>query len=201
MRRMKLPTLFLFPLFVTTFVACSPNQVSGTIQGASMKVHDAIFYTKQIAYSVNGAAKPATGVAVVLSDKENLCASIRAGQVSRDETQIRFLLTAGKGVDGTSDRLNEGSYVPPPSNLTYGLSGNTVLLAAYVKSDDNCAATTILVDNLPSVQVSSFQGGAGGSLVGSASLKFGLDSVDAEFTAAQCDHLEPANPPDPQSCK
>jgi hypothetical protein len=160
--------------------ACSPNQFNGAVAGNPLVVVDSVLYAQR---DSSGAILSAV---VWLSDKPNLCDSLRANRELKSQTRALLQLYS---YNDSQQRLTPGPATftvldgNPPTSGNFG--------AAYFdKTDSTCTQTLAnSVGHAKSglVKVLALSLTASSRAVGSFDLTFGTDNVTGTFDAPFCD--------------
>jgi hypothetical protein len=167
-------------LAALALAACSPNQFNGTVAGNPLVVVDAALFTQK---DSAGAVQAAV---VWLSDKPNLCASLKANREVKSQTSLVLQLYA----------FNDQAQLlsPGPADFTVvnqnPTNGGNFAGAVFARTDSTC--TTTIADSTGKassglVKASTLALTASSRAVGTFDLTFGTDRVNGVFDAAFCD--------------
>lgn len=169
-------------MVVAGLSGCIGNSFNGTVLGNNLPVADAVF-----ALLRDGTGK-SLGLSVILSDKANICSTLKANRVPKSASGLGMTLFS---VNAAGELLapDKGDYtvisVDPtsPGKYTWG---------SFSKTDGNCtpiltAAQTEAKSGL--FKVTDFKAETGGMLTGTFDITFGGqgDKVTGTVAATYCD--------------
>lgn len=165
---------------VIALSACG-GSVNGTVAGASLAVADSVFFVNK------DSAGKTKALIVVLSDKPNVCTSLKANREAKNSTGIIFQLI----------RLSANAEILAPDVADYTVTeqisaaGNWGF-ADFAKTDSNC--TSVLASSATSgksgvVKLTAIKADTGGVASGTFDVTFGSqnDKVTGSFNSTYCD--------------
>jgi hypothetical protein len=158
-------------------VGCGPgNSVHGSVGGNSLAAVDAISLT----YPVTSTE---TGAVVLVSDKGNLCQTLKAGHQPASWTLLELIVIKLDTATSTAS-LTPGTYayVGQPTQPGSYSAG------AFMKSDATCKATSSTTTTTAgTVTLTTANLAPSGRLTGSFDLTLGADKITGSFDAPFCD--------------
>ncbi|MEW6432521.1 MAG: hypothetical protein AB1730_13545 [Myxococcota bacterium] len=176
---MKRVSLGLVAVFLS---ACGgPGSMDGTVAGLNLSVKDAIF---ALIKDANGTTQ---GMYLVLADKPDLCATVKANRQPKSLTGVVFSMIRYTDT-GTVLAPEAGDYtvinMQPPRGGSY--AG-----AFFTHTDANCTPTiapTAATGSSGLVKLGSMKAEPGGFASGTFDVTFGTsDKVKGHFNASFCD--------------
>lgn len=173
--------LVLAALSLSMLVGCSKGSMSGTVGGNNLNVADAIFA------NVNDNSGASVFALLVMSDKPNLCDSLKANRVAKQATSISFAIV----------RYNSDDKVLAPDIGDYTvIEGNApgagnFASAGFGHTDANCTNTlseSASTGRSGLIKVTNFKPETNGNMAGTYDVTFGAgDHVTGGFNASYCD--------------
>lgn len=166
-------------LVLVASMGCA-GSVNGTVGGVNLSVSDAIFSL------FKDSAGKTTGAFIVLSDKPNLCASLKANREPKSATALSLVLFRFSNTDYLAPDV--GDYTVTADAPT---SAGSFAQAQFSRTDANCTntlneATSYGKSGL--VKVANLKGETNGNASGTFDLTFGAgDKVTGTFNANFCD--------------
>lgn len=167
---------------VAALSGCVGNSFNGTVLGNSLSVADAVF-----ALLRDGTGK-SQGLSVILSDKANICSTLKANRVPKAASGLGMTLFS---VNAAGELLapDKGDYTVITATPT---SAGKYTWGSFSKTDSNC--TGILTDAQTEarsgiIKVTDFKAETGGTLTGTFDITFGGqgDKVTGTIAATYCD--------------
>jgi hypothetical protein len=163
--------------------ACS-GSMNGTIAGSNLAVADAIFYTPK------DSAGKTLGLYLVMSDKPQICTSLKANRTAKGSTTLTFLM-ARVSANGEILAPEVADYTVVESFLNFNSGANSAL-ATFSKVDSNC--TEVVASNARGgksgiVKLTGVKAEANGVASGTYDITVGNgnDKVTGTFAASFCD--------------
>lgn len=177
--------------------ACgAAGSFSGTVDGTTLAVGDAVFVTANAALGSSAQA-----LYVVLANTPDICAQIRHAEAAKNETFF-ILELAQHAPSGDDPPVTAGTYtVAAPASTSA-----TVLTAAAVfnATDAHCAVTTYAAASAGTVTLTAFTDGKAGTAQGRFAVVLNAAStVRGNFSAHNCGELATRfnSPPGQLACR
>jgi hypothetical protein len=171
--------------------ACSPGSFSGTIVGTPLSVQDVIFAVLKTEQGKSA------GMFVLMSDKPNMCASLKANREPKNATAVMFqLLRISANAEILAPEI--GDYTVKP--LVAGSGAGNYAYSVFAKTDANCTealSATNVVGQSGIVKVTALKAEANGTAAGTFDITYGTqnDKVTGAFNASYCDITQIAQSP------
>lgn len=164
------------------FSACGgPGHMDGTVAGINLSVKDAIFAL------IKDSSGNTAGMFMVMADKPDLCATVKANRQPKELTGLMFSMVQYTDT-ATVLAPDVGEYTvinaAPPR-------GGRYVGAMFAHTDANCTSTIAQAAGTGSsglVKLTSLKTETGGYASGTFDVTFGSsDKVTGSFNAAYCD--------------
>lgn len=182
-----------FAGLASALVGCGPfNTFEGNVSGVTLSVKDAIFYNPKVDGNIRSTV-------IYLTDKENLCASLKANRTNKNLTGLAMVLIRSNA-DGTILAPTTGEYSVVKDLTTMPQMG---AWASFNKSDANCTNSLTTESSLGqsgTVKVDKMDATANGAITGTFDITFGTQKnlTKGSFSARYCDISET---PEKPSCE
>lgn len=166
-------------LFLAVLAGCGAGSVNGTVAGVSLSVADAIF-------AVLKNEGKSTGLFLALTDKPDMCATLKANRSPKSATAIWFAMV--RFSDSAVLAPDVADYTVAPDKEP---SPGAFAEAYFSRTDANCQQT--LADAASKgksgiVKVTALKPEANGKATGTFDVTFGAgDKVTGSFNASYCD--------------